>query len=383
MTLLSQGFRPFFLGAALWAAAAIALWIAILTTGMMPPSGFPPLLWHIHAMLFGFVPAAVAGFLLTAIPNWTGRPPVRGALLGLLVELWAMGRIASFVSADIPPWLAITADAAFLFALAAVIARELIASGNRRNFVIIVPVAVLAIANLMMDLSLEGYPSLAGDGWRLGLAATLVLVSVIGGRIVPAFTRNWLTARRTTALPAPPDMLDRASLGVLHVALIVWVFLPDARLTGLALLCGGALNLWRLARWRAVAARTEPLLLVLHIGYGWLSLGVAFLGLSLIEPALPTSAAIHALTVGAIGTMILAVMTRVTRGHTGHELAADRLTTSIYVLIFLAAAARIAAEFAGRWYERTLLVAAAAWIGAFALFLLRYAPLMLRPRRQG
>ena len=383
MTLLSQGFRPFFLGAALWAAAAIALWIAILFTGMLPPSGFPPLLWHIHAMLFGFVPAAVAGFLLTAIPNWTGRPPVRGALLGLLVELWVIGRIASFVSADIPPWLAIIADAAFLFALAGVIARELISSGNRRNFVLIAPVMVLAVANVMMDLTLAGYPSLAGDGWRLGLVATLILVSVIGGRIIPAFTRNWLMARKTTAVPPPPGMLDRASLGVLHAALIVWVFVPDARFTGVALLSGGALNLWRLARWRAAATRAEPLLLVLHIGYGWLTLGVTFLGLTVIEPTLPSSAAIHALTVGAIGTMILAVMTRVTRGHTGHELSADTMTTSIYLLIFLAAAARIAAEFAGQWYERLLLAAAAAWIGAFGLFVLRYAPLLLRPRRQG
>lgn len=383
MTLLSQGFRPFFLGAALWAAAAIALWITILSTGMLPPSGFPPLLWHIHAMLFGFVPAAVAGFLLTAIPNWTGRPPVRGALLGLLVELWAIGRIASFVSADIPPWLAIAADAAFLFTLAGVIARELISSGNRRNFMMIAPVTVLAIANVMVDLTLAGYPGLAGEGWRLGLVATLILVSVIGGRIVPAFTRNWLIARKATAPPPPPGMLDRASLGVLHAALIVWVFLPGARLTGVALLCGGALNLWRLSRWRAAATRAEPLLLVLHIGYGWLTLGVAFLGLTLIEPTLPSSAAIHALTVGAVGTMILAVMTRVTRGHTGHELSADRVTTSIYVLIFLAAAARIAAEFAGQWYERLLFAAAAAWIGAFGLFVLRYAPLLLRPRRQG
>ncbi len=382
MALFSSAFRPFFLAAALWAIAAMALWITILSTGMLPPSGFAPVLWHIHAMLFGFVPAAVAGFLLTAIPNWTGRPPVRGALLGLLVELWLIGRIASFVSADIPPWAAIVADAAFLFALAGVIARELIVSGNRRNFPIIAPVTVLAAANLLMDLTLAGYPSLAPYGWRLGLTAVLVLVSVIGGRIVPAFTRNWLMVRKEDSLPPPPGPIDRVSLGLLHAALLTWVFLPEGRLTGLALLGAGALNLWRLLRWRAAAARSEPLLVVLHVGYAWLAFGAAFLGLTLIDPVLPESAAIHSLTVGAIGTMILAVMTRVTRGHTGHELAADRVTTLIYVLVFLAAIARIAAEFAGAAYERVLVAAALAWIGAFGLFVLRYAPLLLQPRRE-
>ena len=362
---------------------AITLWITTLTMGMLPPSGFPPLLWHIHAMLFGFVPAAIAGFLLTALPNWTGRPPVSGPLLGLLAELWLLGRIASFVSADIPSWAAIGADAAFLFALAAVVARELIASGNRRNFPIIVPITVLAIANLMMDLALEGDPGLADVGWRLGLAAILILVSVIGGRIVPAFTRNWLLVRKAETLPAPPGRFDQIALALLHTSLVAWVLWPAARLEGVALLCAGALNLGRLARWRAGATRSEPLLLVLHVGYGWLALGVAALGFSLIDPALPASAAIHALTVGAVGTMILAVMTRVTRGHTGHELSADLATILIYGLIFLAAVARIAAEFASQAYARLLLLAAAAWVGAFGLFLLRYAPMLLRPRRRG
>lgn len=381
VSFLSHGFRPFFLAASLWAIAAIALWITMLTAGVLPPSGFPPLLWHIHAMVFGFVPAAVAGFLLTAIPNWTGRPPVRGMLLALLAELWLIGRIASLVSADIPAWLAILADAAFLFALAVVVARELIASRNRRNYPMIAPVAVLAIANLMMDLTLAGYSNLGGYGWRLGLAAILILLSVVGGRIVPAFTRNWLMARKVEPLPPPPGWANRLSLGLLHAALIAWVFLPTARPMGWVLLVAGILNLWRLARWQAGATRSEPLLLILHIGYGWLALGVAFLGLTLILPAVPTSAAIHALTVGTIGTMILAVMTRVTRGHTGNPLSADAFTTAIYVLVSLAAAARIGAEFAQTAYLAWLHVAAAAWIAAFGLFALRYAPLLVRARR--
>ncbi len=378
-TFLSCGFRPFFLAAAGWSAIAIALWMAMLTAGLRLPTRFDPLSWHIHEMIFGFVLAAVAGFLLTAIPNWTGRKPVSGALLGSLVGLWLLARIDAIVCAWIAPWLAIAIDMAFPLALAAVVAREILAAHNRSNYPIIAPVVVIAAANLLMDLSLEGYGVLGGYGWRLALVAILILVSVLGGRIVPAFTRNWLVNRRKEGLPAATNMIDRVSLGVLHTALMIWVFRPTGTVTGLALLAGAGLNLWRLLRWRGIATRAEPLLLILHIGYGWLVLGVAALGVANFDPAFPLSAAIHSLTVGAIGTMILAVMTRVTRGHTGRELTADVATRVIYGLVILAAAARVAAALNGD--ARALLIASAAlWIGAFGLFVVRYGPLALRPR---
>lgn len=379
---LSYGFRPFFLGAALWASIALALWIAMLTTGLALPSRFDPLTWHIHEMLFGFVLAAVAGFLLTAIPNWTGRRPVSGALLGLLSGLWLLGRIDALISSWLPAWLAVAADIAFPFALVSIVAREIIAANNRRNFPMIVPVTVLAIAELLMDLGFLGFGSLGGYGWRLGLAAILIMISVVGGRIVPTFTRNWLVKDERNRLPPAPGFVDRASLGVLHAALLGWVFYPAAWLTGLALLCGAALNLWRLTRWRAADTRAEPLLLVLHVGYAWLVLGVGALGLATLDAEIPLSAAIHALTVGAVGTMILGVMTRVTRGHTGRELSADRPTSLIYMLVVLAAAARIVAAFVTAARTDWLLAAAALWIAAFGLFTLRYAPLLLRPRRR-
>ncbi|MGH8291073.1 MAG: NnrS family protein [Steroidobacteraceae bacterium] len=377
---LSYGFRPFFLGAALWASIALGLWIAMLSTGLALPSRFDPLTWHIHEMLFGFVLAAMAGFLLTAIPNWTGRHPVSGALLGLLSGLWLLGRIDTLISAWVPAWLAIAADIAFPFALVSIVAREIIAANSRRNFPMIVPVAVLAIAQLLMDLGSVGFGSLSGYGWRLGLAAILIMISVVGGRIVPTFTRNWLVKRERDRLPPAPGIVDRASLGVLHAALLGWVFYPSAWLTGIALLVGAALNLWRLTRWQAADTRAEPLLLALHVGYGWLVLGVGALGLTVLDSEIPLSAAIHALTVGAVGTMILAVMTRVTRGHTGRELSADRPTSLIYVLVVLAAAARIAAAFVTVARTDWLLAAAVLWMGAFGLFALRYAPLLLRPR---
>ena len=379
-TLLSFGFRPFFLAAALWSATAIGLWIAMLTAGLQLPTRFDPLTWHIHEMLFGFVLAAVAGFLLTAIPNWTGRRPVSGALLGTLVGLWLFGRLDSLVSQWVPPWPAIAADLAFPLALAAVVAREIVAARNRRNYPIIAPVVVLAVADLAMDLSLAGFTAPASYGWRLALAAILILISVVGGRIVPSFTRNWLVGRREDRLPPAAGVIDRASLGVLHAALMIWVFFPAARISGYALLGGAALNLWRLLRWRGSATRSETLLLVLHVGYGWLVLGVAALGFATVDTALPSSAAIHALTAGAIGTMILAVMTRATRGHTGCELSADTATSVIYGLVVLAAPVRVAAALVLQARSDLLLGSAALWIGAFGLFAIRYAPLMLRAR---
>jgi uncharacterized protein involved in response to NO len=376
--LLTYGFRPFFLGAGLWASIAIALWVGMLTTGFELPSRFDPLSWHIHEMLFGFVLAVVAGFLLTAIPNWTGRRPLSGTPLGILAGLWLLGRMISLISAWVPAWVAIVADVSFPLALAAVVAREIIVSGNRRNLPIIAPIAVLALADLLMDLSLEGMGALSGYGWRLGLAAILTLISIVGGRIVPNFTRNWLTSSRRASLPPAPGIIDRASLGLLHVSLLAWVFIPAAKLTGIALLCAAAVNLWRLLRWQGIATRSEPLLLALHVGYAWLVVGVAALGVSVLDTRLPLGAAMHALTAGAIGTMVLAVMTRATLGHTGRKLTADRATALIYVLVVLAAGVRIAAEMADRARADLILGAALLWIGAFGLFILRYAPLVVR-----
>lgn len=377
----SYGFRPFFLAAALWGATAIAAWIAILTTGLSIPTRFDPLTWHIHEMFFGFVLAAVAGFLLTAIANWTGRQPVSGARLGALAGLWLLGRIDSLISHWLTVWLAITADAVFPLALTAAVGWEIVAADNRRNFPIVAPLLVLTAADLLMDLSMAGFGALSGYGWRLALAAILILISVVGGRIIPSFTRNWLAARGETRLPGPTAVIDRASLGVLHATLVAWVFFPTAYATGIALLAGAALNLWRLLRWRGAATHPETLLAVLHVGYGWLVLGVGALGFANLDTAFPLSAAIHALTVGAIGTMVLAVMTRVSRGHTGRQLSADGSTTLVYALVILAAAARIAAAVAAGAREDLLLAAAALWIAAFGLFALRYGPYLLHPRR--
>jgi uncharacterized protein involved in response to NO len=372
--LLTAGFRPLFLAAAGWATLSMAAWLPLLFGEIEFPSRFDPLSWHIHEMLFGFVMATVGGFLLTAIPNWTGRPPVAGTPLAVLVALWALGRIVCIFSAILPLWLVVVADLAFAIALEAVAVRELLAVGNKRNYPLLAPLVVLAISNLLMHLQFA-------LGWRLAIAVVIVLISVIGGRIVPAFTRNWLSARGITPLPPSANVADRFALGTLHGGMIAWAFLPDWQPVGLLLLIAAVLNLVRLAHWRGIATSEEPLLSILHLGYLWVVVGVALLGVSLVSDAVPVQAALHALTAGAMGTMTLAVMTRATLGHTGRVLRADKVTMVIYALVNVAALLRIAAAWTVDAQMELYEVAAVAWIGAYALFVADYSPLLLAPRR--
>jgi uncharacterized protein involved in response to NO len=386
--LLSLAFRPFFLAASLWAAVALALWIALLFSAATLPSRFNPLEWHIHEMLFGFVLAAIAGFMLTAIPTWTGRRPVQGATLGALALLWLLGRIACATSALMPLWLAATIDLAFPFALCALAAREIFAAHNWRNLAMPLPIGVLGVADLLMYLAHAGIAIEPGLGWRLGLAGILMLISVVGGRIIPAFTRNWLLKRPGSigagagapALPSPTALPDITALGTLHAGLLAWAFFPSYPFTGALLVLAAALNLWRLARWRGIATFAEPLLTILHAGYGWVVIGTALLGVSALTGAVPVTAAIHALTAGAIGTMIVAVMTRVALGHTGRALHADGFTVLIYLLVTLAAALRVAAEFDARRFLLLIDLSAAAWVSGFLLFAVLYGPMLFARR---
>ncbi len=202
---LSYGFRPFFLMASLWSAAALLLWTVIFIIGENLPSRFGALSWHMHEMLFGFVMATIAGFLLTAVSNWTGRPPVSGPPLALLAILWLLGRVCCLISGLLPAWLAAAGDLAFPALLTGVIAREVIAGRNWRNLPMIGAVTVLGFANLLMHLEAVGVEVPTGLGWRLGLAAIVVLISVVGGRIVPSFTRNWLAKRHIQNFPLRPE----------------------------------------------------------------------------------------------------------------------------------------------------------------------------------
>ncbi len=374
---LRQGFRPFFLAAGLWSALSIGVWLAQIHWGLVVPSVFYPEAWHAHEMLFGYAVAAVAGFLLTAVPNWTGRPPVSGALLALLVALWTIGRVGMASSALISTAFAAAADVAFLVALWIIVLREILAGGNRRNLPVAGLVGVLAFGNLLIHLEYLDFAETAGLGLRLSIAVILLLITLIGGRIVPSFTRNWLKSRGEQVLPSPFGRLDRVTLVVSALAGVSWSFAPEAAVTGIALVCAGAFNGLRLARWRGQRTLGEPLVWVLHLGYAWLAAGLLLLALSVLWPALPPSAALHALTSGAVGTMTLAVMTRATLGHTGRPLSAGPSTAAIYLLASGAGVLRVVSALSGSAELAVLTLSGVLWVLAFALFVAVYGPLLI------
>ena len=379
--MFSAGFRPFFLLAGLWAAVAVPLWLYAYAGGLALPAALPAVIWHVHEMVFGFAFAAAAGFLLTAIPNWTGRLPLRGAPLALLALLWVAGRAAVLLSAHLGAGIAALIDLAFPAAMMSVVARELVAGRNWRNLPMLAALALLFTGSLLVHLHALGiaYTALAGN--RLGVATLLMLIALVGGRIVPSFTRNWLAKQRPGGnMPAPSGPLDLAALAAAFAALTAWVAAPQAAVTQwLAIAAGLALGV-RLSRWRGLATAREPLLFVLHAGYGWLAFGLLLLGVNGIAPFLPPGAALHALTVGAVGTMTLAVMTRATLGHSGRALVADRATSLAYVLVSLAALLRLAAPLGGEGFLALTLAAGAAWSFAFLLFTAVYGRLLLGAR---
>ena len=373
----SAAFRPFFLAAALWAALAVPAWL-LSYSGIAPlPAGVAPYIWHQHEMVFGFAFAAVAGFLLTAIPNWTGRLPLRGAPLAALVALWLAGRVALLLSARLPAAAVAAVDLSFPLVLIAVVARELIAGRNWRNLPMLAALGLLFTGNLLVHLQQLGVAYTAFAGNRLGLATLLMLIALIGGRIVPSFTRNWLAKRGAQALPAPGGRVDAAALAVTLLALASWVAFPESLLMYALSLAAGIALAVRLSRWRGLATFGEPLVFVLHAGYGWLAFGLALVGVNGLFPFLPRSVALHALTIGAIGTMTLAVMTRATLGHSGRPLAASRSTLAAYLLVSLAALLRLAAPAAGGGYLAVTLVAGFVWSAAFLLFAAAYWSLLV------
>ena len=380
--LLSAGFRPFFLGAAIWAALAVPLWLAVFAGKVEVPSALAPTTWHVHEMVFGYAAATVAGFLLTAIPNWTGRLPLQGGPLVGLVLLWLIGRVAVLASARLGgAGVAAVADLAFPVVFLAVVAREIVVGKNWRNLPMVGALTLLAAGNLMVHAEALGWRQSAAAGNRLGVATLLMLITLIGGRIVPSFTRNWLVkALPGATLPAPFDAFDRVVMALTALALVVWVAWPDGPVAAPAELLAGVALAARLARWRGGGTWREPLVLVLHLGYGWLALGFILLGASAYVSWLPPTAALHALTAGAVGSMTLAVMTRATLGHTGRTLAAGHGTVTIYALVTLAALLRVLAPLGAGNYLVVLWLAGAAWSGAFGLFAVLYGPALARPR---
>ena len=376
--LFSYGFRPFFLFGALHAGAMILVWMPVYAGTFAVPTAFSPRDWHVHEMLYGYLPAVVTGFLLTAIPNWTGRLPLQGRPLMVLLGAWLAGRVVVTISAT-TGWLAALAiDGGFLLLVGAAAAREVIAGGNRSNLRVVLLVGLLAAGNIAFHLEAH-FAGAADYGTRVGLAAAIMLIMLIGGRIVPSFTRNWLAREKPGRLPVPFGRFDAIAIATAAAALALWIMLPQATFTALALLAAGVLHTVRLARWAGDRTLRERLVLVLHLAYAFVPLGFLLSGLAALD-LVPAAAGIHAFAGGAIGTMTLAVMTRASLGHTGRALVASSATQAIYACVLAAALSRIAAAFDPAQAMPLLTLAAVLWSAAFLGFGVVYAPVLVRAR---
>ena len=377
--ILSYGFRPFFLAGSIWAVVAVLLWMPQYFGEISLTTAFAPLDWHIHEALFGYIAAIATGFLLTAIPNWTGRLPLQGKPLAILLLVWFAGRIAIAASASIGWATAALIDCAFLTLVCAAIARELIAGKNWKNLKVLGVLVLLLAANAAFHIEAH-VNGAAFYGKRLGVAMAVALVILIGGRVIPSFTRNFLARRGAGRLPANFGDFDKACVAAAALALLAWILAPTTAVAGALLIVAGLLHIARLARWAGDRTLADPLVLVLHLGYAFVPLGFLLSGAAAFTPLIPASAGVHAWTVGAIGVMTLAIMTRASLGHTGQALHAGKGTQAIYAAALLAVLARVGAALLPDWSFVLLHVAAFAWAGAFLGFALAYGKALLSPR---
>ncbi len=375
--LARKGFRPFFLLAALAACAIVPVWLLVLFGYLQPHFPGDAAAWHAHEMLFGFAVAVIAGFLLTAVGNWTGRETLVGGKLLALSGLWLLGRLGPAF-----PRIAMVADLAFLPLLGVILARPLIATGNRRNFVMLGVLGALFAANLAMHLDALGLAA-AGTAHRAATVAVDVIVLLcllIGGRVIPMFTRNTTGESTLTSPPA----LDAAAGGAMLVVTLVDVVRPGSTLAAVTSGIAATATLVRLGYWRSVRTLRHPLLWILHLGTAWIALGLGLRTAPLLGIAVTGSLATHALTVGAIGALTLGMMARVALGHTGRPLAPPRAMTAGFVFVTLAALVRVGGPLASpNLYAPALVVSGALWTAAFAIYALAYTPILLRPRVDG
>lgn len=376
---LQGGYRLLFGAGALWAVVVVILWVGALGGRWTLPTAMEPLAWHQHEMLFGYLGAVIGGFLSAAIPNWTGRPTVTGWRVAAVAALWFAARLAILFSGIVPQPVGALLDLAYLLLLLAYAAREIVVSGNRNKPILII-LLLFALACATDHAAMMGRLADPALGMRMGFALVLLLISLIGGRITPAFTRNWMMRQgRTEGLPVMPGRFDMVAIGLTALALTTWIVDPAGRIAAGLLVLAGGLQLIRLTRWAGLKAASDPLVFVLHLSYAWLPVGLIMLGSAVFHPFVPVSSALHALGAGAMGAMTLAVMTRATRGHTGRPLEADRATVAIYLLVHIGALLRVIAPWLPFDHMSAVAVAGGLWGAAFLLFLLVYGPMAFRP----
>jgi len=377
----SHGFRSFFMFAGIWASFAMLVWVIFLATGRTIPSDMAGVDWHMHEMLFGYSSAVIAGFLLTAVPNWTGRMPIIGWPTALLSGLWLLGRGVMFFSEYLPNLVAPIIDISFLLVFAAVIAREILAGNNTRNLKVLILVGLLAIANIIFHIEAANGTAFEGYGVRMGIGLIIMLLALIGGRVIPSFSRNWLSRQKPGRLPVPFNSYDKAVLAVTGATLAVWIVLPEHMVTQALSLFSAALHFVRLYRWAGWRTFSEPLVAILHVGYFFVPLGFLMLGLGDILPGFAGAMRIpHAWMAGGVGIITLAMMTRASLGHSGRPLKSTPAITTIYALVIAAVLFRITAEMVP--FQTWLLHASATtWILGFALYVVIYFPIFTKPRQ--
>ena len=383
---LALGFRPFFLVAGLLAVLSMLLWLGTLFGWVAPPAYLAGTNWHAHEMLFGYAAAVIAGFLLTAARNWSGLPTASGPLLAALVGLWLAARLAPWFQA--PAWLIGALDIAFFPALAASLWRPLWQGPNPANRLFLAVFSGFTLAALLVDLDGMGLVSgLAARGQRLMLDLIVVVMLLVGGRVMPFFTRAALPGAKPVTRPWLDALTFGAALAMLALHLAPAGAGPGgeavARLAGIAALAAGLLQLVRLAGWHDRRAWGNPMLAVLYLGFLWLAAGLVLDGLAAFG-LLPPSIAVHALTAGAIGVLTLGMMTRVTLGHTGRAMRASAPTVVAFALVNAAALLRtVGVWLAPQAYRDWLIAAGACWIAAFVLFVVVYGPMLVAPRVDG
>lgn len=380
----AYAFRTFFLAAAASALVLVPWWGAAVCCGWAVPAAWSASLWHGHEMLHGFVVAAIAGFLLTAVPSWTGRRGFAGTPLVLLAVAWLLGRIAVAASAHLPAWLVTVVDLAFLPLVAATLAPPLLRERNRNTPLLAVLVALWA-GNLLFHLGLgRDDGALAGVALLATVNLVLVLVTVIGGRITPSFTATALRMRGDPAVVRASRWMTPLAVGVIVLVAVCDLFAAGSRVAGFAALVAAVVQGARLAQWQGQRTLGEPLLWVLHLAYLCIPVGLLLKGLALLGRVGWAGGWLHVLTVGVIALMILGVMTRVSLGHTGRALVLPRGMVAAYLLLAGAAAVRaIGPVQTVVAYGVTVAVAAALWTFAFGLFVWRYAVILWQPRPDG
>jgi uncharacterized protein involved in response to NO len=384
-TPFALGFRPFFLAVGVEGVALTAVWLAMLHGLLATPRWLDPFLWHGHEMLYGLVLAAIAGFLLTAVPVWTASTPLSGTRLAAVVGLWALGRVAMAGAGALPAAAVAAADLAFPAALLVAVGLPIVRARAARQAGILAALCVLAGANAAAHLDALGVAPGAGrPALRLAIVFVAILILVIGGRITPSFTQNAMLRDHAPGSVRGRPWLDRLAIAGAVALALSELLAPRSLASAASAAVAAAATLARMSGWQTRFALDDPLLWSLHVGQAWVAVGFAAIAVADLGAPVPPTVALHALTAGAMGAMILAVMTRVALGHTGRPLVAPPSARLAYWLVSAGALARVLGPLlAPGAAQAAWTLAGLLWAGAFAAFLAGYAGLLLRPRVDG